>query len=426
MESANFNLLVLGVNHSKTPIELREKLAISNSGLGDALSSLRQYIKRGVILSTCNRTEIYTTYNDTCSAEQACLDFLKDQAKVGDADYVPHIYTHKDKCAIEYLFSVASGLESMIVGEFEILGQVGQALEAAEEAQMVDLPLRNLFRNAVSVGRRVRNETLISRNALSVSSVAVELASKAVGDIGKCSVLVIGAGEAGRLVAKAARERGVQKIAVISRSQERAVTLASMLGGRPALLNDLKGELSISDLVVSCTGAPHLILDVPLIEEAMKDRPGMPLVVIDIAVPRDVDSEVQSLENVVLYNIDNLMEVSEANRELREREIGKASEIIDMEADKFHLWWRSLDVRPTISALMTKADKIRERQLKLTIKKMKGLSDEERDSLEAMTKAIVSKLLHEPIQTLKENAHGDESYTQAVHELFRLDGKKTY
>ena len=359
------------------------------------------------------------------SAEQACLNFLKAQAGVSDADLLPFTYTYQDKRAIEYLFSVASGLESMIVGEFEILGQVGQALEIAEEAEMVDLPLRSLFRNAVRVGRRVRNETLISRNALSVSSVAIDLAARVVGDIGSCRVLIIGAGEAGKLVAKAAMERGIHQIAVISRTQERAVYLATMLGGRPALLNDLKDELCVSDIVVSCTGAPHLILDVPLVEEAMKDRPGLPLVVIDIAVPRDVEAAVENLENVFLYNIDNLMEVSESNREMREREIGRASEIVAMEADKFDIWWRSLDVRPTISALVDKADKIRQRQMEMTLKKLNGFSDEERDSLEAMTKAIVRKLLHEPIQFLKEGADSDENYTQTVRELFHLDGEQS-
>lgn len=424
MESKGMQLCMLGVNHSKTPVEFREQLAISSSSLVDTLVSFRRYAKRGVILSTCNRTEVYTASRDIRSAEQACFDFLKDRARVSDADLRPHIYTYKDKQSIEYLFSVASGLESMIVGEHEILGQVGQALEAAEDVNMADFPLRGLFRNAVGVGRRVRNETLISRNALSVSSVAVELASKVVGDISSCRILVIGAGEAGRLVAKAARERGLQNIAVISRSQERANNLATMLGGRPALLNDLKAELGVSDIVVSCTGAPHLILDVPLVKEAMENRPDLPLVVIDIAVPRDVESSVENIENVFLYNIDNLVEVSESNREMREKEIGKAADIVGVEADKFYCWWQSLDVRPTISALMAKADNIREKQLSATVKKLKGLSDEERDSLEAMTKSIVTKLLHDPIQTLKESANSDENYTQALRTLFRLDGEK--
>ncbi|MFC1925345.1 glutamyl-tRNA reductase [Chloroflexota bacterium] len=424
-KSGGMQLCVVGVNHSTSPIELREKLAIGTNCLDDALVSLRSYINHGIILSTCNRTEVYTTARYGRSARKACIDFLKAYSNVSEADLLPNIYTYKDRQAIEYLFSVASGLDSMIIGEHEILGQVGQALEAAERVKMVDLPLRNLFRNAVRVGRRVREETLISRNALSVSSVAVDLAMRVVGDIGDSRILVIGAGEAGRLVAKAARERGVRQIAVISRSQEKADTLATALGGRPVTLNDLQNELGSSDIVVSCTGAPHLILDVPLVEEAMKDRPDLPLVIIDIAVPRDVEAEVAKIENVFLYNIDNLNEVSESNRELREREVGRAAEITGMEADKFYRWWRSLEVKPTISALVTKAERIRQRQLDATVKKLKGLSDDERVSLEEMTRAIVRKLLHDPIELMKENAHSDEVYNQAMRELFRLEEEES-
>lgn len=423
-KSGGMQLCVLGVNHSTTPIEFREKLAIGTNSLDDALVSLRNYVNHGVILSTCNRTEIYTTSAHRHAAQKACFDFLKAYSNVSDDDLLPHIYTYEDRRSIEYLFGVASGLESMIVGEYEILGQVGQALETAERMQMVDLPLRNLFRNAIRVGRRVREETLISRNALSVSSVAVDLATRVVGDIGNCRILVIGAGEAGRLVAKAARERGVRQIAVISRSEERAETLAAALEGKPVPLNDLKDELAASDIAVSCTGAPHLILDVPLVEEAMKNRPDIPLVVIDIAVPRDVQAEVGGIGNVFLYNIDNFNEVSESNREMREREVGRAAEITGIEAEKFYRWWRSLEVKPTISALVSRAEGIRQRQLEATLKKLEELTDDERASLEEMTRSIVRKLLHEPIRTLKESAHGEESYTQAVRELFHLDGEK--
>lgn len=424
MESGGLKLYVSGVNHSTTPISFREKLAISNGCLSEALVSLHCYVNRGVILSTCNRTEVYTTASDSLSAERSCFDFLKAHANVSDTDLKPYFYTYKDKRAIEYLFSVASGLDSMIIGEFEILGQVSQALKAAEKALMVDLPLRNLFRNSVRVGRRVRDETQISRNALSVSSVAVDLAVKVVSDISNCKILVIGAGEAGRLVAKSARERGAREIAVINRSIERASILAATLGGRTVPLSELKDELKASDIVISCTGAPHLMLTMTLVEEAMKNRPDSPLVIIDIAVPRDVEAAVKNIKNVFLYNIDQLTEVSESNRDLRERELGRAKEITGMEADKFYNWWRALEVRPTIRALVTKAEEIRERQLGVTIGKIKGLSDEERASLEVMTKAIVRKLLHDPIQLLEEKAHSNEGYTQAVRELFRLDGKK--
>jgi glutamyl-tRNA reductase len=418
------HLCVVGVNHSTTTVAIREKLAISTRQLSDALVSLRSYMNHGVILSTCNRTEIYAVVGDGRYTEQSSIDFLKTYSDISNTDLVRYIYVYKDKDAIKHLFRVTSGLDSMIIGEFEILGQVGRALEAAERVRMANLPLRNLFQNAIRTGRLVRDETLISRNALSVSSVAVDLATRVVGNLSNCRILVIGAGEAGMLVARAARERGAREIAVTTRSEERAATVAAALGGRQAAMSNLKAELSTSDVVISCTGAPHLVLDLNLLKEAMETRPELPLVVIDIAVPRDVEPAVEQIDNVFLYNIDHLTEVSESNRELREKEIRSASAIIETQADKSFRWWRSLEVRPTVSALAKKAEGIRRRQLDMTLKTFQGLSDDELASLDAMTKAIVKKILHEPIQYLKENANNGEGYTKLVRDLFHLDREK--
>jgi glutamyl-tRNA reductase len=417
-------LCLVGVNHSTTTVATRERLAIGTSQLGDALVSLGSYVGKGVILSTCNRTELYTVNGDSSYAKQASIDFLKTYSNISGADLRHYVYVHRDKEAIEHLFRVASGLDSMIIGEFEILGQVGRALEAAEKVRTVNFPLRNLFRNAIRTGRLVRDETLISRNALSVSSVAVDLATGVIGNLSNRRILVIGASEAGMLVAKAARERGARHIAVTARSEERASTLAATLGGRSAAISNLKAELSNSDVVISCAGAPHLVLDLHLVKEAMETRPKLPLVIIDIAVPRDVEPAVEQINNVSLYNIDHLSEVSDSNRELREKEIRSASAIVETQADKFFRWWQALEVRPTVSALVNKAEEIRLRQLNITLRKLQGLSDEERASLESMTKAIVKKILHEPIQCLKENAHKEESYTELVRDLFGLEGEK--
>jgi glutamyl-tRNA reductase len=422
--SCDMHICVVGVSHSTTTVAIREKLAISTRQLSDALVSLGIYVDHGIILSTCNRTEIYTVSSDGHNTEQASADFLRAYSDLSDKDLRRHIYIHKDKGAIEHLFRVASGLNSMIIGEYEILGQVARALDVAERVKMASFPLRNLFRNAIRTGRQVREETLISRNALSVSSVAVDLAIGALGSLSNCRVLVIGAGEAGMLVARAAKERGAQEIAVTSRSEERAATVAAALGGGLASMSNLEAELSISDIVISCTGAPHLILDLNLLKGSMKTRPDLPLVVIDIAVPRDVDPAVEQINNVFLYNIDHLTEVSESNRELREKEIHSAAAIIDTQADKFFRWWRALEVRPTVSALVKKAEGIRRRQLYTTVKKLDGLSKEELASLDAMTKAIVKKILHEPIQYLKENPHHEEGYTELVRDIFGLDGDK--
>ena len=410
------HLCVVGVNHSTMPVEFREKLALSTRQ-GDALLSLRHYVPQGVVLSTCNRTEVYVVDSDGHCAQQGGIDFLRYCTNMPEVELLPRIYAYQDAEAMEHLFRVASGLDSMILGEFEILGQVRQALEQAEKSGIVGLPLLNLFRQAVQVGRLVRDKTGISRNALSVSSVAVDLAGKIVGDLGGCRILVIGAGEAGRLVAKAARDKGACQIAVTSRSHGTASALAAKLGGEAVALMNLNEELKAADIVISCTGAPHTILDSSLIQEIMQARGGKPLVVIDIAVPRDVEAEVGQINNVFLYNIDDLNDISDSNRKLREKETKRATAIIKAEVDRFGSWWQSLGVRDTIGALVSKAEDIRQSQLAMTLKKLRGLSQEERDSLEAMTKAMMQKLLHEPIEHLKK----DQSCAATVSELFQLD-----
>lgn len=413
-------LCVVGINHSTTPVALRGKVAISTSQLQKALSLLNNFVPQGVILSTCNRIEVYSLTETGFAAESACINFLKARANLTEVDLSPYIYTYRDEAAMRHLFKVASGLDSMVIGEYEVLGQVRQALEEAQKSQLVGLPLLNLFRHAVQVGRRVREETGISKNALSVSSVAVDLAAQVMGNIARCQILVIGAGEAGRLVAKASRERGASRIIVASRSQEKTTVLASMLGGSWTSMDNLKQELTACDIVISCTAAPHLILKRQFVEEVMNFRPERPLVIIDIAVPQDVEPEVKQIRNVFLYDIDDLTKISESNYQQRQEEMEKAMEIVDEEVQRFISWWQALEVNPVIKALMTRAENIRQAQLKLTFKKLPALSNEERVYLDAMTKAIVQKILHEPIQFLKKDHNKKEAYIQAIEELFSL------
>lgn len=412
---------LVGVNYSTTPIKFREKFAIGTDKLHDSLLLLQHYVPHGIILSTCNRTEIYAVDNE--STEEASINFLSTVTGVPFVDLLPHIYLRKNETAFRHLFRIASGLESMIVGEYEILGQVGQALEAAEQAGMINLTLRQVFQSAIRTGRRTRDETGISKNALSVSSVAVDMAARIVGELGNCKLLVIGAGEAGRLVVKIARDRGVSEVVVASRTLERASALAGTLGGKPIGLNKLAEELNNTDVVVTCAGAPHRILGVHHLEQAMSQRPEIPLVIIDIAVPRDVEPAVKQIENVFLYDIDDLTEVSALNRQQRESEIQQAQEIITEEVSKLVAWWRSNAVRPVVSALMKKTEDIRYAQLTKTLKKLRPLSDEERENLDAMTKSIVTKILKDPIQYLKSNVN-NQDYADIVSKLFRLNTEK--
>jgi len=414
-------ICLVGINYSKTPVAIREKLTISNPQLQDALHLLGNHVSQGIILSTCNRVEIYTVTAKDPSPELKLITFLKSWTNLPDTDLLPYTYTYHDEAAIKHLFCVASGLDSMLIGEYEILGQLKRALKQAAQAGLVDLPFRRLFQQAIGVGRRVRTETRISKNALSVSSVAVELATTVVGDFSRCKILVVGAGEAGSLVAKAAKERGGKQITVASRSPEKASALAATLGAKPISLDDLASVLGTMDIVISGTSAPHLILRFPAVKEVMNTRPKRPLVIIDIAVPRDVDPRVKQIDNVFLYDINDFTNIVELNREQRQSEMQRAMKVVEEEVDRFISRWRAYEVKPTITTLVTKAESIRQAQLSKTLKKLPGLSDEERASLEIMTKSIVQKILHEPIQSLKRNCLQKRNYTQVINELFHLD-----
>ena len=270
-------ICAVGVNYSSTPLAIREKLSISKLKRQDALSSLRNYVPRGIILDTCNRTEIYALSNDSHFAERALRQFLEDWSGVPDEDLSPYLYIHHNYRAMRRLCKITSGLYSMILGEHEILGQVAQALEEAEEAKMVNPTLRRLFQHAISTGRKVRNETGISRNALSVSSVAVDLSTKiACTDIRNCKVLLLGAGEAGKLVAQAFMQRGTTDISVASRSLRKAREMAHGLGAHAIDIKEMGIVMAESDIVISCTGSPHFVIHTELVEKAMSWRPERP------------------------------------------------------------------------------------------------------------------------------------------------------
>jgi len=412
---------LVGLNHRSAPVAIREKAAIGTQRLRDSLESLRSCVSHGVILSTCNRTEVYTVTGGDNQGTTSSLSFLQKYLDIPQHTLPLYTYVLEGKAAVEHLFSVTCGLDSMVIGEYEVLGQVRQALEAAEEAVMVSLPLRHLFQSAIRTGRRVREETGISKSALSVSSVAVELAAEAIGNLSNCKMLVIGAGEAGRLAARAARERGVSHIVVASRTRERALRLATELDGLPIGMNNVAEELATCDLVVACADAPHHVLDVSNVEAAMRRHPESPLVIIDIAVPRNVTPAVAQINNVFLYNIDHLTNISEQNRKQRETEIEEAGNIIAAKVKEFFAWWQDLEVRPVVAALMKKAEEIRRSHLNRTLKKLPPLSEEEQYSLEMMTRAIVTKILKEPIHGLKANGRNDLGYAEMVRELFQLD-----
>jgi glutamyl-tRNA reductase len=415
------HLNVVGINHRTAPLEFREKLAVGGPKLGPSLTSLSSFTPQGIILSTCNRTEVYTTHRGSLDEAQAGLRFFCAQLDKTVDELAAYCYILQDRDAVEHLFRVASGLESMVVGESEILGQVGQSLESAEKAGMAGLPLKRVFLQAVGTGRKVREETGIGKNAVSVSSIALDTAAAKLGDFSSIKLLVVGAGEAGQLVAKVARDRGARQILIANRTMERSQALAATLGGTPVELGNLAQALSECGVVVTCAAAPHWVLETEQIEAAMRRHDG-PLVIIDIAVPRNVDPDVGRLPNVFLYNIDDLVSVSESNRKQREGWVEQATEVITGEAFKTMSWWETLATRPVVRALMSQAEDIRARQIAKTLPRLPALSEEERASLESMTKAIVSKILREPIRCL-ESSDGTD-YSEAVRGLFNLDIEK--
>ncbi len=416
------HLALVGLNHRTTPIEIREELAWGPEQCKDARVNLSSHVDEGMLLSTCNRTEIYSLVKNYEHGEEAIFRFLSDYSGVAADTIKPVVYRMKDREAISHLFKVASGLDSMIVGEYEVLGQVRRSLEDAEMAKLLRYPLLNLFQQAVRVGRKVRQDTAISRNALSVSSAAVEMAKKIFVNIEGRKVLVVSAGEAGKLAVEALVKSSVFDVSVTSRTFDKALSLASSLGGKAFPFHQMEEALAQTDIVISCSGAPHYIIERPVIEHVMNHRPERPMLLIDLAVPRDIDPQVKLINKVFLYDIDGLNDICDQNRSQREREIGKAEAVVESEVDKFMLWWESLDTVPTIAGLLTKAEDIRRSQLEKALPKIKGLTEEDQAQIDAMTKAMIKKIFHDPIMFLKNNSNGSGSqYVKSVRELFKLD-----
>ncbi|MDD5093043.1 MAG: glutamyl-tRNA reductase [Dehalococcoidia bacterium] len=415
----------VGVNYSTTPLVIREKLVIPKTQLQEALVSLRTYVPRGIILSTCNRTEVYALSDDSRFTERALKQFLLDWSHLSAEELTPYLYLHRDYRAMRRLCKITSGLYSMILGEYEILGQTADALEEAEKAKMVDPALRQLFRHAIAIGRKVRAETGISRNALSVSSVAVDLATKAVSaDVRSCRVLLVGAGEAGTLATKAFVKRGASAIYVASRSVERAQGLASSLGAMAIDIREIENEMATADIVISCTGSPHFVIHREVVQRSMERRSEKPLAIVDIAVPRDVEPDVSQIENVFLYDIDDLNRMVGTNKGEREKEVQKALAIITAELEHLLEWWQTLEAKPTIGALMQMAEDIRQRQLSMTLKKLPTLTEEQQESLDSMTRAIVNKILDHPVRYVKQHGHQNEEAVRLLREMFALDEVK--
>jgi glutamyl-tRNA reductase len=418
-------LLALGVSHKTAPLELRERVALTE---GRAAGVLRELVEAPAVqevaaISTCNRTELFLATPDPVGAESLALGILAREAGIPPTELVGHLYSLRAVDAALHLFRVTAGLDSMIVGEAEVQGQVKRAYELALVEGATGPLLNRLFRGALAAGKRARSETGITERGVSVPSVAVELAQRALGDLSSRRVLVVGAGETAELTARALAARGVEPAFIANRRYDRAIGLAQRFGGRAIRFEELPEQMVNADIVVASTGSPHHVIEREELVEVMASRRGRQLLLIDLAVPRDVHPDCRDLDGVGLFDMDDLQTLVERNASGREAEGRRAESILRAELARFERWLGSQDVVPTIAALRARADEITASVLAENEQRWESLSDADRERLQAMANAIASRLLHEPTLRLRRSS-GDEDayvYVNALRELFGLD-----
>jgi glutamyl-tRNA reductase len=428
-------LLALGVSHKTAPLELRERIALTEGRATAVLAELTAHeeIHEAVAISTCNRTELYLVATDAVAAESAALGVLARRAETRPTELAGSLYALRDADVARHLFAVVAGLDSMIVGEAEIQGQVKRAYELALVEGATGPIANRLFRDALAAGKRVRTETGVGRSRVSVASVAAELASRGLADcpadgerggqLADRRLLVIGAGDQGERTAQALRERGAHAVFVANRRYDRAVGLAERYDGVAVPLDELPGQLVEADIVVSCTSSPHQLVGREELGLVLEERGERPLVIIDIAVPRDVDPTVRTLDGVTLYDMDDLEREVARNISGRQVEGERARELVAEDADRFETWLGSLEVLPTIRGLRERADAIVEQVLAENASRWESLSGADRERLAAMAKALVARLFHEPTLRLRDGAEDEASYLHVAvtRELFGLD-----
>ena len=428
MKSDQTVVTVVGLNHQTSPVEEREQLAFSAEETAEALARLGEALGGAVLLSTCNRTEIYATV--PVGAPHAGLLISLLNGLKGTTIDSSRFYAHQHDSAARHLFRVSAGIDSMVLGESQILGQVREAMSAATQAGTLNGTLSKLFHSAIGAGKRARTETQIGRHAVSVGSVAVTLARKRLGDLAGKTVLVISAGSMGKLAARSLAEIGGAQIVVANRTLNRARELAAEMGrmAGAVALSDLPGALAGADIVISGTASDGFIVGPRDVQPAMAGRTGRGLLFIDIAVPRDINPAVGEIAGVHLFDIDDIEAVTASGMNGRQHEVERVEAIIEEEVSAFLDWWRSLDVVPVIAALRERADAIRRREVERTLGRLPELDAESRQRIEAMTAAIVKKMLDRPIARLKDGA--DKGlYMEALEDLFDLptsQGHRTY
>ena len=419
-------ILVVGLSHKTAPIELRERLYVAEADLPKPLEMLGEStdLVERMLVATCNRVEVYAAADGAVQkAVEGITDCLATYRNVPKADFLDKLYTYTAGEAVRHVFRVASSLDSMVVGEPQILGQVKTAYSIAQAREATGMILTNLMEQAFHVAKRVRSETGIATSAVSVSSAAVELARKIFGDLAGRSVLIIGAGEMAELALRHLLDDGVRSVLVANRSYDRAVALAQQFHGRAVTFEAFRQEMVSADIVISSTAAPHVILKKEDMQAIIQQRRHRPIFLIDIAHPRDIDPACNEVDNVYLYDIDDLQAVVASNLQERAGEAERAEAIIEREVGVYLNWLRSLDVVPTIVSLRERVEEIRDAELQKAMGRLGDLTPEQREAIAAMSRAMVNKILHQPMTELKRRAAHQEGprYTTVLRRLFGLD-----
>lgn len=419
------SIVVLGINHKSAPLDVIERVAISDESLAKSLHGLvsRDHVRETVVLSTCNRTEVYVVAEKFHGAFADVSDFFCEISGLSVGELQPHFYSQHDDAAVSHLFEVASGLDSAVLGETEILGQVRDAWEKARTESTSRTSLNMLFRHALEVGKRARTETSISKSTASVSHAAVEMANDILGSISGRKVLVIGAGDMGAGIARALANAGSQSVTVMNRSRERAEQLAQSVGAVVSHIDDLQHAIRESDVVLTCTGAGEAIISVDDVRVARGEANDSPLLIVDIAVPRDVEHEVGELPGVTLRDLHDLRDWAQAGIEARQQEAEEVRRIVGEEVERFGQEVKARQAAPLVAELHERAETIRRTEIERYATRLSGLTPEQREAVEAMSKAVVAKLLHSPSMQLKHSAGTPqgERIAAALRDLFDIE-----
>lgn len=422
---ARKHVVVLGMNHQSSAIDFRDRALFSGSRLENGLAALaeREIVDESLILSTCNRVEIYAVTSRPKCAHEEILSFWADFSEIDRQSLRDQTYYYHCGEAVRHLYRVVSSLDSMVIGETQILGQVKGAFALARDLGNTGTMLNRLFLMAIETGKRVQTDTAISEGLVSISSVAVELAQKILGRLKKRSVLVLGAGEMSKLTAKHLTSAGVSRLYFANRTREKAVELAAAFQGTPLLLRERDTVFPICDMVVSSTGSPHYIITIDEVRRVMARRSNRPLFLIDIAAPRDIDPKVGTLPNVFLYGIDDLSAVVRENTAMRKQEVTIAEKIIEQEFDKYVEWYRSLRVLPTLISLRKRFENDCERELKRYNSEIGTLTPEAQDMVKRFATSLTKRFLRAPSKSLRDVAARNEGVdlADAVANLFELD-----